>query len=155
MWKFIELLESLVIIFLFFYFSFSWFTYFVQVTWNYWSSLLILDNILFFAWCLVLRGLIKINNLFGIFFKSFSHNVIFFKGQVFDHSFKMKFLFWNIFFSLQFFFNFSFSYLIIKLSDNFCFHVLFLLLFCKASPIKFTIFSEELLALLNFWKIHR
>ena len=152
--KFIKLFKSFIIIFLLFNSSLSWFSYLIQIAWNYRSSLVVLYNILFIAWGFILRIFIKIDNLFSVLFKGSSHNVILLICDVFDHSFKMKFLLRNVLFTLHFLLNLSFSNFVIKFSNNFCLHVFFLLFFAKTSPIKLTIFSEKLFTFFNFRKVH-
>lgn len=135
MWKFIKLLKSFFFILFLFNSFFSWLTDFIQITWYDWSSLMIFQNILFFTWAFVIRIFIHIDNLFFILLKGFSHNMILLESYMFDHSFKMELILWNVLLSFQFLLNLSFSDFIIKLSDDFCLHVLFLLFLWKASPI--------------------
>lgn len=66
----------------------------------------------------------------------------------------MKLLGSDVLLSFEFFFNFSFPDFVIEFPDNLSFHVLFLLFSGQTSPIKFSVFSEKLFTLLDFWEIH-
>lgn len=154
LWKLIKLFKSLIIILFLFNSFFSWFTNFIQIAWNNRCSLMVLQNILFITWGLILRFFIKVNNLFGILLKGSSHNMVLLVCYVLDHSFKMKFLLGNVFFAFHFLLNLSFSHFIIKFSNDFCFHVLFLFFFSQTSPIELTIFSEKLFTFFDFRKVH-
>lgn len=154
LWKLIKLPKSFFIILFLFNSSFGGLTNLIQIAWNNWCPLMVLQNILLITWSLILGVFIKIDNLFSILFEGSSHNMVLLICYVFDHSFEMKLLFRNVFFALHFLFNLSFSHFIIKCSDNFSFHVLFLFFFSKTSPIKLTVFSEKLFTFFNFREVH-
>ena len=66
----------------------------------------------------------------------------------------MKLVRRNVLYSCHFLLDFSLSKLVVVLSDYFCFHVLFFLLFCEASPIELSVTSDVLLAFLDVGEIH-
>lgn len=115
---------------------------------------MILSNVLFLTLTLVWRLFFKIHNLLGIFLKSLFHYVVFWIRNMFNHCFKMELFFRYVLFAFHLFLNFSFSDFIIKWSDNFGFHVLFLFLSSQTSPVELSIFSKEFLTFLNFREIH-
>lgn len=135
-------------------FFFSRLRYLIQVAWYYWCSLMILDYIFFLACRRIRWVLIQINDLFGVLLESSLHNVIFLKADMLDHGFQMKLLRGDIFLAFHFLFDFSFSYFVIKASNDFRFHVLLFFFSSQTSPVKFSIFSKELLTFLYFWEIH-
>ena len=66
----------------------------------------------------------------------------------------MKLIRRNILYSDHLLLDFSLAEFIIVLSDYFCFHVLFLLFFCEASPVELSITADVLLTFLDIGEVH-
>lgn len=79
LWKLFKILcffFIFVFIFLFFL-SWWWLADFIQVAWNYGCSLPVLNDVFLITFAFVRQLLVQINFLLCMFFKSFSHYVIF------------------------------------------------------------------------------